>query len=143
MQFVKRLTGTLGDQEGSEIELEVALVEAVANAVIHGNRKDPQKRVYVTCRCSMDGEVLLTIRDEGQGFDIHAVPDPLTEENLLLTHGRGIRLMQALMDEVEFEQGGKVVRMRKRLRSRVSDNPARPAHSPSEDLGIGAQSVRA
>jgi anti-sigma regulatory factor (Ser/Thr protein kinase) len=45
-------------------------LEAVANAVIHGNRKDPQKRVYVTCRCSMDGEVLLTIRDEGPGLTV-------------------------------------------------------------------------
>jgi serine/threonine-protein kinase RsbW len=139
MQIIKRLTGTLGDQDAKQIELEVALVEAVANAVIHGNRRDPQKRVYVTCRINSDGEVLLTIRDEGQGFDIHAVPDPLTQENLLRTHGRGIRLMQALMDEVEFEQGGKVVRMRKRLRSRVSDNPARPARSPSEDLCTGAR----
>jgi serine/threonine-protein kinase RsbW len=139
VQFVKRVTGTLGDQDGSDIELEVALLEAVANAVIHGNRKDPHKRVYVSCRCSMDGEVLLTIRDEGQGFDIHAIPDPLTEENLLRTHGRGIRLMQALMDEVDFEQGGKVVCMRKRLRNRVSGNPARPAHSPSEDPCAGAR----
>jgi serine/threonine-protein kinase RsbW len=94
MQFIKRLTGTLDDRDTSEVELEVALLEAVANAVIHGNRKDPQKRVSVTCRCSMDGEVLLTIRDEGQVFDIHAVPDPLKQENMLLTHGRGIRLMQ-------------------------------------------------
>jgi serine/threonine-protein kinase RsbW len=143
MQFIKRLTGTLGDQDGSEIEIEVALLEAVANAVIHGNRNDPQKRVHVTCRCSMDEEVLFTIRDEGEGFDIHAVPDPSTEENLLRTHGRGIRLMQALMDEVGFEQGGKVVRMRKRLWSGASDNPALTAHSPSEDLCTSGRSVGA
>jgi serine/threonine-protein kinase RsbW len=142
MQFIKPLTGALGCRDESEIELEVALLEAVANAVIHGNRKDPQKRVYVTCRCSMDGEVLLTIRDEGQGFDSHAVPDPTKEDNLLLTHGRGIRLMQALMDEVEFEEGGIVVRMRKRLRRRVGENTARPAHSPSEGLCTGVRSVR-
>lgn len=142
MQIIKRLTGTLGDQDGKQIELEVALLEAVANAVIHGNCKDPQKRVYVTCRLNLDGEVLLTIRDEGQGFDIHAVSDPLTHENLLRTHGRGIRLMQALMEEVEFEEGGTVVRMRKWLRSRVGENTARPAHSPSGNLCGGARSVR-
>jgi serine/threonine-protein kinase RsbW len=142
MQFIKPLTGALGCQDGSEIELEVALVEAVANAVIHGNRKDPQKRVYITCRCSMDGEVLLTIRDEGQGFDCHAVPDPLKQENLLLPHGRGIRLLQALMDEVEFEEGGTVVRMRKRLRRQASENTARPADSLSEVLCIDARSAK-
>jgi serine/threonine-protein kinase RsbW len=132
MQFIKRLTGTLGDPDGRQIELEVALVEAVANAVIHGNRKDPQKRVYVTCRCSMNGEVLLTIRDEGQGFDVHGVPDPTKEDNLLLTHGRGIRLMKALMDDVEFDKGGTVVRMRKNVQGQLRSNEtARAARFPS------------
>jgi serine/threonine-protein kinase RsbW len=142
MQFIKPITGTLRGQDGSDIDIEVALLEAVANAVIHGNRKNPQKRVYVTCRCSMGGEVLLTIRDGGQGFDSHAVPDPTKQDNLLLTHGRGIRLMQALMDEVGFEEGGTVVRMRKKLRDRLSDNTARSAHFPSEDLCTDVRSAR-
>ncbi len=100
--------------EGSEVDIEVALGEALLNAVIHGNAEDPYKRVYVTTRCRADGEVSITIRDQGQGFDIGAVPDPTAAKNKMSTHGRGIYLMRALMDEVSFEEGGKVVHMRKK-----------------------------
>jgi serine/threonine-protein kinase RsbW len=99
--------------DGSEIDIEMALREALANAVIHGNGDESCKRVYVTCRCYMDGEVSITIRDQGRGFDSNAVLDPTLVENLLFTHGRGIYLMKSLMDEVSFEEGGSVVRMRK------------------------------
>jgi serine/threonine-protein kinase RsbW len=104
---------TLRKSDGSETEIEMALREALANAVIHGNAQDPHKRVYVECRCYMDGEVSITVRDEGQGFNSEDVADPTTPENLLFTHGRGIYLMKALMDEVSFEDDGSVVRMRK------------------------------
>ena len=119
MQFLRPLIAECSDEDGSELDIEIALREAIANAVIHGNDEDPEKRVHVTCSCSMDREVLLRIRDEGEGFDSCALPDPADEKNLLLTHGRGIRLMQTLMDEVSFEDRGTVVRMRKRLQSPV------------------------
>ena len=61
----------------------------------------------------MDGEVSITVRDEGQGFNSEEVVNPTTPENLLFTHGRGIYLMKRLMDEVSFEDGGSVVRMRR------------------------------
>jgi serine/threonine-protein kinase RsbW len=99
--------------DGSEIDIEAALLEALANAVIHGNGDNSCKSVYVTCRCYMDGEVSITVRDEGKGFDSSTVPDPTFRDNLLFTHGRGIYLMKALMDEVFFEENGAVVRMRK------------------------------
>jgi serine/threonine-protein kinase RsbW len=99
--------------DGSEIEIETALREALANAVVHGNGENSYKRVYVDCRCYMDGEVSITVRDEGQGFNSEEVTNPTTPENLLCTHGRGIYLMKTLMDEVSFEDGGAVVRMRK------------------------------
>jgi serine/threonine-protein kinase RsbW len=99
--------------DGSEIDIEMALREALANAVIHGNGDDSRKSVYVTCRCYMDGEVSVTVRDEGKGFDSSTVLDPTVLENLMFTHGRGIYLMKTLMDEVSFEEGGSVVRMRK------------------------------
>ena len=94
-------------------EIELALSEALANAIVHGNRADSQKRVFVSCRCSTDGEVSITVQDEGQGFDVDAVPDPTTPDNRLGTGGRGIYLMKALMDEVCFEGRGSVVHMRK------------------------------
>jgi anti-sigma regulatory factor (Ser/Thr protein kinase) len=80
--------------DGSEIDIEI-------------------KPIYVTCRCYLDGEVAITVRDEGEGFDGSAVPDPTALEKLLFTHGRGIYLMKTLMDEVSFEEGGAVVMMRK------------------------------
>jgi serine/threonine-protein kinase RsbW len=99
--------------DGSQVDIEMALGEVLANAVIHGNGDDSCKSVYVTCRCYMDGEVSITVRDQGRGFDSNAVPDPTVLENLLFTHGRGIYLMKTLMDEVCFEEGGSVVLMRK------------------------------
>ena len=110
MRFVLNFRGA----DGSEIDIEMALREALANAVIHGNGDDSRKSVYVTCRCYVDGEVSVTVRDEGKGFDSSTVLDPTVLENLMLTHGRGIYLMKTLMDDVSFEEGGAVVMMRKK-----------------------------
>jgi serine/threonine-protein kinase RsbW len=99
--------------DGSEGDIDAALHEALANAVVHGNGENSCKRVYVTCRCYMDGEVSITVRDQGKGFDSSSLLNPTFRENLLLTHGRGIYLMKTLMDEVSFEEGGAVVMMRK------------------------------
>jgi serine/threonine-protein kinase RsbW len=116
MQFLKPLIDKFHNEDGSDADIEMAVREAIANAVVHGNHENPQKRVHVNCRCSMDGEVLITVRDEGQGFDSRSVPDPTDPSNLMLTHGRGLLLMQALMDEVGFQENGTIVRMRKSLR---------------------------
>ncbi len=97
---------------GNEEDIEIALREALANAVIHGNHEDPRKQVYVGCRSGTD-EVSIVVRDEGEGFDIDEVPDPTAPENIESSHGRGIYLMKTLMDEVRFERGGAVVYMRK------------------------------
>jgi serine/threonine-protein kinase RsbW len=110
MHFIKSFRS--GD--GGEVDIEIAVREALANAVIHGNQEDPKKRVRVTSRCSDDGQVFITIRDEGRGFDSRTVPDPTTPENVLSSHGRGIYLMRMLMDEISFEQDGTVVKMCKR-----------------------------
>lgn len=109
MRFISRFRVA----NDKNVEIELALREALANAVVHGNQEDPDKRVYVKCRCTAHGEVSITIEDEGQGFSHEAVPDPTSPDNRLRTHGRGIYLMRASMDEVHFENGGSVVRMRK------------------------------
>lgn len=101
-------------EDGSEIDIETAVREAVANAMVHGNGENPSKRVYVECRCYTDREVSITIRDEGAGFDTNAVPDPTTPERRLSEHGRGIYLMKSLMDEICFDESGTVVHMRKK-----------------------------
>ena len=111
--FMRKFTSSKDIEQG----IELALREAIANAVIHGNHEDPNKSVDVLCRCSMDGEVLIIVRDEGEGFDSSAVPDPTETERLLLASGRGLHLMRALMDEVSFEENGTVVRMRKHVKT--------------------------
>jgi serine/threonine-protein kinase RsbW len=93
-------------------DVEIALREALANAIIHKNHEDRRKYVHVTCRCEAD-EVSITVKDEGKGFDVNHVPDSTAPENIGLVHGRGIHLMKALMDEVRFEEGGVVVHTRK------------------------------
>ena len=93
-------------------DVEIALREALANAIIHGNHEDRRKHVHVTCRCGPD-EVSIAVKDEGNGFDINTVPDPTVRENIGSVHGRGILMIKALMDEVRFEEGGVVLRMKK------------------------------
>jgi serine/threonine-protein kinase RsbW len=104
-----------------ESDIEIALREALANAIIHGNKENPGKHVAVCCGCKAD-EVSFAVKDEGRGFDINNMPDPTALENRGLAHGRGIYLMKTLMDEVRFEEGGVLVRMRKRSsQAAVSD----------------------
>ena len=97
-------------------KLLVATTEAVNNGIIHGNKRDPAKKVKLTCR--IERQVLLVrIDDEGPGVDPKTLPDPLAAENLLRENGRGVFLMQSLMDDVEFEKtaGGSAVIMHMKL----------------------------
>ncbi len=120
MRFIGLLMGRFGVGKEAKGEIEIAVFEALANAVIHGNHENTDKHVDVICRCSMDGELLIIVRDEGEGFDCSAVPDPTEPERLFLTSGRGLHLMRALMDDVSFEENGTVVRMRKRLKTSLA-----------------------
>jgi serine/threonine-protein kinase RsbW len=83
----------------------LALHEAVSNAVRHGNRGDPAKRVRVTYLVR-PGEVAVEVEDQGRGFDPSLVPDPLTEENVGRPGGRGLFLMRAYMNLVCFNRAG-------------------------------------
>ncbi|MDX1383284.1 MAG: ATP-binding protein [Thermoanaerobaculia bacterium] len=97
----------------------IAVREAVANAIKHGNRQDPDKRVEVTLAI-VQNELEIRVVDEGEGFDPEAVPDPLAEENLLKPDGRGIFYMGKFMDGVEYDfsdSGGTKVTLRKRMES--------------------------
>jgi serine/threonine-protein kinase RsbW len=100
---------------GEEHAVELALREALSNAVVHGNRLDAHKLVHVRCRCKVGEGISLTVSDQGQGFDPRTVPDSVTVENLEADHGRGIHLMKLLMDEVSFQRGGTEVHLCKRL----------------------------
>jgi len=110
MRFISRFR--VSDGHNSEIEL--ALREALVNAMVRGNQQDPHKRVYVKCRCAADGEVSLTVEDEGHGSENHVVMDPSSADHRLRIQGREMYMITALMDEVDFERDGSVVHMRKR-----------------------------
>ena len=95
--------------EDSKADLEIALREALANAIIHGNDYQHFKRIYLRCYGEPDGCLLIIVRDEGDGFLPDEVPDPREEGRLQLDHGRGLFLMRALMDHVEYRKSGREV----------------------------------
>ena len=98
---------------GKQEFVELALREALSNAILHGNRLEPRKLVHVRCCCEGAKGVFIVVRDQGNGFAPNTVPNPLAVENLEAEHGRGIHLMKLAMDEVSFERGGTEVRIRK------------------------------
>ena len=100
--------------EEQAMEVELALQEALANAVRHGCGGDPSKRVQCCVTHHASGEIVIVIRDPGTGFNAAAVPDPLAGENIFKPSGRGIYLINRLMDEVRFADEGREIRMRKR-----------------------------
>lgn len=99
--------------EGNEYQVELALREALANAIVHGCNNDPSKKVECCVACTESSDIMIVVRDPGEGFVPTGVPNPLAGENLHSTHGRGIYLINQLMDEVSFERNGAEIRMRK------------------------------
>jgi serine/threonine-protein kinase RsbW len=93
--------------------IRLALEEALVNAIKHGNRLDPSKKVHVEVRFTR-GQAEITITDEGPGFNRQGVPDPTQEENLEKCCGRGIHLMEHYMNKVEWSKGGRCVRLIKK-----------------------------
>ena len=99
--------------EGNEYQIDLALREALANAIVHGCNNDPTKKVECCVACTENSDIMIIVRDPGTGFVPSSVPDPLAAENLSSNHGRGIYLINQLMDEVSFERNGAEIRMRK------------------------------
>lgn len=95
-------------------DVEVALREAMQNAVLHGNGANPRKRVRIECYEQSDGSLWLVVRDSGRGFNPARVADPTASENLFRETGRGILLIRHFMDEVQFRRGGREIHMRKK-----------------------------
>jgi anti-sigma regulatory factor (Ser/Thr protein kinase) len=95
--------------DGREAALCVAISEALAYAIAHGNRSEPSKKVYVRWTCEPDGAVSILIRDEGNGFDSGDIATP---KNIGEDRNRGIPLMRSYMDDVQFRNNGTEVYMR-------------------------------
>jgi serine/threonine-protein kinase RsbW len=109
---VMSVVQSVGCAVGKEREVEVALIEALANAVKHGCQNDPSKLVEVCVACDDSRGLLIVIRDPGPGFDPSAIPNPVVGQNLFSTHGRGIFLINQLVDEVHYEKGGTEIHMK-------------------------------
>ena len=100
--------------EGKEDAIELALNEALANAVVHGAKGDPKKIVECDVACDETKGMLIVVRDPGSGFDPTAIPNPIVGQNIYSNHGRGIFLINELMDDVQFKNNGKEIHMLKR-----------------------------
>jgi anti-sigma regulatory factor (Ser/Thr protein kinase) len=100
--------------ENDIMRVELALQEALANAIRHGCCNDPTKQLQCIVTIDDSNEIVIVVRDPGTGFDPAQVPNPLADENILKPSGRGIFLINELMDEVAFANGGREVQMRKR-----------------------------
>jgi len=111
---VMEIAGKLECAKGKEMEIETALREALANAIIHGCQNDASRRVQCCVACDESRGMLIVVRDPGEGFDPSQVPSPVIGENVFSSHGRGIFLINQLMDHVEFAHGGTEIRMKKR-----------------------------
>ncbi len=97
----------------SEFEVNLALREALANAVVHGCTRDTRKMVQLCVACDESQGILIVIRDPGSGFDPNAIPSPVLGQNIYSSHGHGVFLINQLMDEARFARGGTEIRMRK------------------------------
>ncbi len=114
VEHIMKKVKEIGCIEGHEFEVEVALLEAAANAVEHGCGGDSAKQVSMWAACCPECGLLVVIQDPGDGFEPSQLPNPVDGENLLKTHGRGVWLINRLMDEVRYEKRGTEVRMHKR-----------------------------
>ena len=113
---VAEFVGRSGVSDDAAYGIDMAVREAVTNAVLHGNRQDDNKTVDIVLKSSPDA-VEISVHDQGPGFNPEDVPDPTATENLLKTSGRGIFFMRTFMDEVDWlirPEGGTTVRMLKR-----------------------------
>ncbi len=113
---VKRIMEVVSEvacSKGKEFEIETALLEALANAVRHGAKGDPSKKVECVVACEEPQGMLIVVRDPGNGFDPLTVPNPTQGDAIFNDHGRGIYMINQLMDEVRFEKNGTEIHMRK------------------------------
>lgn len=97
-----------------KFDIRLCVEEALINAIVHGNRRDKAKSVRISYWLK-DGKLNIEVEDEGSGFDYQHLSDPTVNDNIMKGSGRGVYLIRSLMDEVEYSDTGKKVKMVKRL----------------------------
>jgi serine/threonine-protein kinase RsbW len=111
--FIEGRLKKLGIDQGQIYDIAIAVSEVVTNAVKHGHKHDPNKKVKIGLKAD-SSRVEVTVEDEGPGFERGEVCSPIDEENLLKAAGRGLHIVESLMDEVTFvcgADGGTLVRI--------------------------------
>lgn len=114
VEHIMQKVREMGCAEGKEFEVETSIHEAIVNAVVHGCKLDPDCRVQVSVCCDEERGMVVVVRDPGPGFDPDDIPSPIEAERLFEEHGRGIYLINQLMDEVRIEKGGTEIWMHKK-----------------------------
>lgn len=114
VQGVMQIVRQMQCAQGKEDSIELALTEALANAVVHGCGSDPTKIVECDVACDEAHGMLIVVRDPGKGFDPANIPSPVNGQQVFADHGRGIYLINQLMDEVKFLKNGTEIHMIKR-----------------------------
>lgn len=109
--FVDKISNECSLDEDSSETFKLILSEAVTNAIVHGNNENPDKSVFVKVSIT-DDSISAEVKDEGEGFTPEEKKDPLKEENLLDTSGRGIFLIREFSDYMEFRENGTVLQFR-------------------------------
>ncbi len=135
-QITLRVAGAAGFDEEDQHKIGMSVREGVINAFQYGNRQQRSKKIQLNFELTPD-RLIVEVLDQGPGFELAQVPDPLTEENLLKTSGRGIFLMRCFMDELDVQrgrQGGAKLIMTKFYPKRGSaNNRFRAAREQSEE----------
>ncbi len=114
VERVMALASELRFPDEKQAEIGLALQEALANAVIHGCKRDHSKMVYCWVAADPSRNLVIVVRDSGPGFDPAAIPKPNVGEGLFADHGRGIFMIGRLMDEIRFARDGTELHMRKK-----------------------------
>jgi serine/threonine-protein kinase RsbW len=109
-RLVEDLCSILGIKEELSGNILISLTEAVNNAIIHGNKNNPEKTVTIKYQVSPQ-KIVFTVKDEGDGFNPEEIPDPTTNENIEKTGGRGIFIIKKLSDKTEIIKPGNIIKI--------------------------------
>lgn len=118
-ELARQVANSVGFDEDERYKITMAVRECLINALKHGNREDPSKQVWLKFSLQPD-RLVVQVGDQGVGFTLDTVPDPLANENLLKSSGRGLFLVRCFMDDLQVnpgQKGGAVVTMSKRYSS--------------------------
>ena len=113
VKAIMEIAGQMTCGKGNEFEIETAVRESLANAIVHGCKQDRERTVQISVGCDAGRGMIIVVRDPGPGFNPEGLPNPVEGEQLYSESGRGIFLINRLMDEVRFRKGGAEIWMRK------------------------------